>query len=77
MCPITGEKGTPHVPTWHIAFGKRLLITGIFDHLVVFKPLFWQALPSRKVLLLVRGSESYGKAEIWPGHVSTGEFVVV
>ena len=75
--PITGEKGTPHVPTWHVVFGKRSLITGIFDCLAVFKPLFWQALPSRTVLLLVRGSESHSKAEIWAEHVSTGEFVVV
>lgn len=25
---------------WHVAFGKHLLISGIFDCLVVFKPLF-------------------------------------
>lgn len=62
---------------WHVAFGKHLLISGIFDCLVVFKPLFWQALPSRTVLLLVRGSKSHSKAEVWPEHVSIAEFVVV
>ena len=74
ICPVAGEKGTPHVPARHIAFGKHLLIAGISDCLVVFKPLFWQALPSWTALLLVRGSESQGKAEIRPVH---DEFAVV
>lgn len=40
ICPVTGEKGTPRVPRWNKAFGKHLLIAGIFDRLVVFLSLF-------------------------------------
>lgn len=48
---IPGEQGTPHVPMWHVAFGKHSLVTGIFYCLVVFNPFFWQALPSMAILV--------------------------
>lgn len=46
ICLIPGEQGTPHVPVWHVAFGKHSLVTGIFYCLVVFNPLFLQTLSS-------------------------------
>lgn len=51
ICPIPGEQGTPHVPMWHVAFSKHSLIAGIFDRLVGFSSLFWQALPNTAILV--------------------------
>lgn len=36
---------------WHIAFGKHSLIAAVFYCLVVFNPLFWQALLSMAILV--------------------------
>lgn len=36
---------------WHVSFGKHSLVAGIFYCLVVFNPLFWQALPSTAILV--------------------------